>query len=72
MSVMTFVWGDDWSGVYIDGELVDEGHSISAYSAAEIAIEKRATELQGWPCDIEWLHDQGSLPKLLSDVKREP
>lgn len=71
MTTMTFARGDDWEGVYVDGDLIVEGHSIEARTAAELAIKHKATEVKTIYCDLDWLHDEGNLPRRMSDVKLE-
>ena len=61
---VTFVSGDDWQGLYIDGELKREGHSLAA---------RDVLELLGVRCDYvtadqQWLEESGDLPRRLSDV----
>lgn len=63
---VTIVDGDDWIGLYLDGVLVEEGHSLH--------LEAVLRELQV-PChridaDQEWLEEMGRLPVELEDVKR--
>jgi len=33
---IVFLNTDDWSGIYVDGELKSEGHSMTAYDMLEI------------------------------------
>jgi hypothetical protein len=55
----------DWDGLYHDGKLVTEGHSLSVREVLTLlgfrVEEKEASE--------GWLEDHGSLPKNLKDVQ---
>ena len=55
----------DWEGLYKDGVLVTEGHSISnrdIFANLGVSVqEKEAAE--------GWLEERGNLPKNLSDVE---
>lgn len=62
---ITLVEGDDWSGLYVDGKLVAEGHSFSNSELLEYCGVKHN---RGF-ADLDWLADRGTLPKKLSDVK---
>jgi len=70
VSAFTVVNGDDWTGLYVDGKLVEQGHSISASDALRIARDyKKIESVETLYADIDWLHDLGWLPDKLSDVK---
>jgi hypothetical protein len=62
MSRLTLAQGDDWSGIYIDGQLVTEGHSFRTLEVVEICIEHEVTVAEGKLVDMVWLNRQGSLP----------
>lgn len=68
-SKMTFIHGDDWEGIYIDGKLETEGHSHAPAEAVRLAILRNVAEVEVKECDFNWLHDEGNLPVDLSDVK---
>lgn len=61
------VHGEDWSGLYLNGKLVYENHSISSETlldCLEIPYDVR------W-VNEDWLFDFGSLPRTLGDVVYE-
>lgn len=62
----------DWEGLYIDGHLTNEGHSISAYHALLAVVKegKLLTEVYEWELDQEWVEDYG-LPINSSDIPGE-
>lgn len=67
MGKIMLVFADDWSGLYINGKLEYEGHSIepeNVLTVLNIPYEEK------W-ADEEWLNDLGRLPKKLSEVKFE-
>jgi hypothetical protein len=55
----------DWIGLYHDGKLITEGHSLSGREVLGLlgfkVEEKEAQE--------DWLEERGNLPQLLKDVK---
>lgn len=62
------VRADDWTGLYKNGVLIYEDHSIDLETYSEIV---------GIPCPVKWADDDwlieaGHLPELLSDVKLSP
>lgn len=67
MKEATIVVGDDWEGVYIDGELLTEGHSIDT---TRLLRELGFCVVHIEP-NSEWLEGEGYLPKYLSDVVLE-
>ena len=69
MSKLDYVYGDDWCGIYVDGLLVAEGHSLSTMEVVGICMLHRIDNATSSPVDIEWLHDRGDLPRQIEDVK---
>lgn len=70
MSHFVVVDGDDWSGIYVDGILLTEGHGFGTTEVLKIAMEHGPVEsVEGRYADVVWLHDQGFLPTNLEDVK---
>jgi hypothetical protein len=61
------VYGDDWIGLYLDGKLVEEGHSLEPFHVLDALGIKHTYHA----ADIDWLHEEGCLPERLDDVKRE-
>ena len=55
---VTYARGDDWEGLYIDGKLVLEDHSIDVRDILEAVGFKIKTV---W-VDLDWLAETGSLP----------
>lgn len=56
----------DWEGLYVDGRLVFEGHSIQWRQM----LEALDVDYNSFDCDQQWLFDNG-LPKELDKVKAE-
>ena len=56
--------GDDWEGIYINGRLVAQGHTIEIsevlMSLGYEVVDKLTEE--------GWLEDQGYLPENITDV----
>lgn len=71
VAFIDYVFGSDWCGLYANGELVMEGHSMNALDVLEwvrdedVAIGSIAT----MQADDAWLEERGDLPKHIRDVK---
>lgn len=59
------VVGDDWEGLYVNGELKTQGHSMSVRDV----VEALGFSLQVFEPDMEWLDGEGALPKSFADVE---
>lgn len=70
MIKVAYVAGDDWCGVYIDGLLKDEGHSIGCLTLLELVALIGPFEVERIDANQPWLEDEGSLPEHLKDVVR--
>jgi len=64
-SRVTLVLGGDWTGLYVNGWLAAENHSLSASDVLD-ALSIRYDVV---PVDERWLEDNGSLPQRLDDVE---
>lgn len=72
MNHYVLVSGDDWIGLYINGFLVYQDHSIEPGKLFEIIMKEGNGQVDSHRethCDCHWLSDVGYLPSLLSDVK---
>ena len=64
---ITFVNVDDWVGVYLDGKLEYENHSIDA----DDCLTLLGIECESLWVDPDWMGDRCRLPEDLKDVKFE-
>jgi hypothetical protein len=62
---LTIVSGEDWKGIYADGKLLSEGHSLNI---REI-LENLGYDVDDFDVNQEWLENEG-LPKDLKKVKK--
>lgn len=62
---IVIVNGDDWQGIYINGKLYYEGHSIPNH----IVLEALDAPYETTECDSNWLEECGNLPKNLEEVR---
>lgn len=67
------IFGDDWAGMYIDGTLVTEGHSLRPTEVLEIIAKRRQPVLElDWDYlegeALDKLHDVGRLPERLKEA----
>ena len=63
----------DWSGIYVNGILFYEGHSID--NSVWIDVIKRYKVFSGeihsyWIAD-EWLENRGNFPDKFNDIQKE-
>jgi hypothetical protein len=59
----------DWEGLYIDGKLVDQGHSLNPHSVAEkILLRIPGNVVDTKEAAQDWLETEGYLPENLSEV----
>lgn len=65
MKTATYIVGDDWEGIYIDGKLIEEGHNISPKNL----LKKLGYVVETFEPDYDWLDGEGYLPEDLKDVK---
>lgn len=56
--------GDDWMGLYVDGALMAEGHTISSSALAAACGIPLVTVV----CNDQWLVERGGFPSFLSEV----
>lgn len=66
-SKVALVHGDDWMGMYVDGKLVAQNHSLSPADILE-ALNISYTD---YGADNEWLDEKGTLPLNFSDIVME-
>lgn len=66
-SKYTLVNGDDWQGLYKDGQIVAQNHSLSAYEILELV----GVEFKSEWVNLDWLENIGHLPHNLDEVKFE-
>lgn len=60
-----YAMGSDWEGLYVDGKLIDEGHSMRL----DTILSNMGMQVTLVTLDQDWLEDAGRLPKDYSDVK---
>jgi hypothetical protein len=63
---VAIVTGDDWQGIYVDGILRDESRGLRPIDV----LDALGIGYQEVDADLDWLADEGGLPKQLADVKR--
>ena len=66
MNKLTIVTNnDDWDGMYLDGQLIDQGHQLDW----EHILSKLGFILETKDVDNDWLSECGSLTSKLEYVK---
>ena len=67
--VVTRVYGNsDWAGLYVDGKLIHQGHSIPP-SYLDDFCSVLGTILEEAEYDAAWMDEVTTLPEHLEDVK---
>lgn len=61
-SGLTYVYGDDWCGLYRDGQLLSQGHSFGSCELLELV----GLDVQHLEADPDILSVEGALPDSLS------
>ena len=64
------VYGDDWTGLYLNGKLIKEDHSFDPDTVFSVILENGGiVSAHRVICaDAQWLCDRGNLPEDLADV----
>ena len=65
---IVFATGDDWDGVYVEGLLVEQGHSISVKRALEIGATHGGLDVIQRDVNTAWLEHFSELPVAVRDV----
>lgn len=72
--VIVFSEAGDWEGLYINGELVEEGHSLNWRRVISKHFLRDSFYIEGME-DIEvkgeWLSEEGSFPILLEELLKK-
>lgn len=65
------VYADDWAGMYANGKLINEGHSLRLCDMIEWLSDKGPVHIVSYDCrpaHENWLNRIGRLPVKLADV----
>lgn len=61
--------GDNWEGLYVDGRLMSEGHSLATKDIVEEVLKWRDVQYDERNIDLYWLDErEEDLPPSISDV----
>lgn len=75
MNKVTIVDGDDWQGLYLNGYLHHQGHSIPLHVVGDLVNYTAAGEgIHEWvniEVDYEWMAEVGHLPNDIKDIPHE-
>lgn len=66
---IALVNGEDWIGLYINGVLIVESHSLDVVGVLKIVCERQQTivKIESYEAG-EWLLNEGNLPYKLTDA----
>lgn len=59
--------GGDWEGLYVDGELLTENHSLSAWHILSELSQVFGFEFKSYEANGEWMYDVGHFPSQLDE-----
>lgn len=68
---IVIVFGDDWTGIYLNGKLLKEGSSFHNADILKLAEKYQPFKGDFFYCDPEWLENEGQFPVCLSDVIKD-
>lgn len=60
--------GDDWQGLYLNGNLVDEGHRLQLEEVCGYMVVDNPTSFEKRNVNLGWLNEVGLLPPNIDDV----
>jgi hypothetical protein len=63
---VTIVDGSDWSAVYLDGNLYEEGHLD--LEGVKLGLDVASANYNIWKANLEWLREKTRFPVNLTDV----
>lgn len=69
MTLLTYVEGEDWIGLYIDSKLQYEGHDMHHKALIELVIKFSVDRVEFKDANLKWLANVGDLPNNLNEVK---
>lgn len=69
---ITLVTADDWEGLYVNGKLHDENHSLDyGFIFERLGDVPRMYAFHRIRVKDEWMLDEGRLPTYLSQIPEE-
>lgn len=69
MSHVVYVTGEEeWDGLYIDGVLAHEGHTLDVGQVLDVLHGRAIWKLSRVMCKKEWLDERGGYPDKYSDI----
>ena len=73
IKVVTVASADDWQGVYVDDELIEQAHSVvgALHTCLRPSCVSLVAAWSGSRFGDEWMNDSGSLPDSLRDLPPE-
>lgn len=75
MDKIVFVYADDWEGVYLDGNLLQQRHSIDAYELIQDLVRVGVTLGSTTSIDSiearDWIMHEGYLPNTYKEFEEK-
>lgn len=62
---------DDWEGVYIDGVIADQNHSVDYRYILEKLNGMGLIRYEEFLVDQDWMYSQGHLPENLDEIPED-
>jgi hypothetical protein len=66
---MALVDCDTWQGLYVNDELVWQGHTISLRDASKFILHHVFDDFRVYEADLDWMDAQSYLPAKLQEVR---
>lgn len=63
-NTVVYVYGDDWCGMYVKGDLKTQNHSLRVRDVLDaLGVDYKSLEV-----NPDWLDENGQLPDRIEDV----
>lgn len=65
------VYCDDWEGVYINGEIEYESHSVGSFAWTTIISKYQHfnSDIKSFEVDFDYMSDRGNLPHYFKELE---
>lgn len=72
MNRVNVVFGDDWQGLYLNGILFTQGHSVHVNELGDIINKNGGIhEYVANEVCFQWMGDMGHFPKFFIDIPKD-
>lgn len=68
--MITCIVADDWEGLYVEGKLKTESHSLNVREVLSLLVGIKIERVSRIYIEQDYMEEIGSLPSLLSDLPK--